>query len=74
MPSPAVIDSEYRDKSRLELVILRDDLVLVSDPITGAVLSEFHSIGLATSWGGGKVPIRDRRQPLTAEASAEARP
>lgn len=69
-PSPAVRDAEVLDKARLHLVILRDDLIVATDPITGCIVSEFRSMGLAKSWGGGKVPFVDRRQPLTADEPA----
>ena len=61
---------DLEGKSQYKLVILRDDLVLVAHRITGAVPSEFRSIEAARSWGGGLVPIVDRRQPLTAGAPA----
>jgi hypothetical protein len=53
---------EVRDKARLQLVIVSETLILTTDPITGSVLSEFHSIGAARSWSCGLVPFVDRRE------------
>lgn len=53
---------DRREKSRLRLVIKSDSLVLTTDPITGAVLSEFHSLSAANAWSGGRVPFVDRRR------------
>lgn len=53
--------TEVHEKSRLLLVIKRDDQILATDPITGAVHGEFRSMESARSWSGGLVPFADRR-------------